>query len=261
MTVALATTYHDPNGRLYDQIYEHLPALVDIFSGIAINASAIAYEKSLRQFIEAGALIDRRSQQKAGEAPNLGNARRGAVTLALEHNTPFIMYCDCDRILHWVAYYPDELIKVVAQIQTHDFTVLGRTERAFKSHPHVQLDTEGIVNQLFHRVTGYNWDIMAGARGLSRRAVNTIEQGCADPRISVDVSWPLHLLSLSDFTINSILTEGLEFETAAQHKTEIEEAGGYVNWVQARDADLDRWLFRLELTKVHIQAMKHYVNK
>jgi hypothetical protein len=62
------------------------------------------------------------------------------------------------------------LAQVARRVTEYDFTVLGRTPRAFDSHPRIQRDTESIVNHVFGLVSGQTWDVTAAARGLSRRA-------------------------------------------------------------------------------------------
>jgi hypothetical protein len=124
---------------------------------------------------------------------HLGWFRRAAVQLALQGPCPFILYCDFDRVLHWMEFHPQELNEVAQQIGAHDFTILGRTPRAFATHPRLQRDTEAIINHVFERVSGWAWDTGAGARGLSRRAAEAIVMGCLDDQISNDVTWPLCL--------------------------------------------------------------------
>ena len=254
MDVALAATYHDPKGRLCEQIQRVLPTLDEIFSGLAIRASYIASEQSLSLFTDAGALVKREPNERF-EVPKLGTARREAITLALQFETPFVMYCDGDRVLHWAEWYPEELKQVIGRLSENDFTVLGRTERAFNSHPRVQRDTEAIVNYVFQVVSGYNWDVMAAARGLSRWAIETIRNKCFDEEISTDVSWPLVLRSTGGFSFGYIVTEGLEFETPARYSEEIIAVGGYGEWLKQRDSDLNRWIRRLNFASTHVEAM------
>jgi hypothetical protein len=255
MKVALAATYHDPKGRLCKQIQRVLPALGEIFSGLAIRASRLASESALSLFADAGALVKRVSTAQLREELKLGAARREAISLALRLDTPFVLSCDGDRVLHWAANYPAELAQVVERLSANDFTVLGRTERAFNSHPRVQRNTEAIVNYIFQVVSGYHWDVMVGARGLSRRTVETILQTCFDEEISTDVSWPLFIQSIGEFSLGYIETEGLEFETPARYSEEITAVGGYSEWLRQRDADLNRWIHRLDLARKHVEAM------
>lgn len=252
--VALATTYHDPEERLYGQIQHVLPVLQGIFSGLAVRASGMATERALSLFADAGALVKRGIAEQLGEVPKLGAARREAISLALQLDTPFVLCCDGDRALHWAERYPEELVQTVGHLSKKDFTVLGRTKRAFNSHPRVQRDPEAMVNYVFQMVSGYDWDVMVGARGLSRRAAETILRGCPDEEISTDVTWPLYLLSIEGFSLGYIEMEGLEFETPARHGEGI-MATGYDEWLKQRDSDLNRWAHRLDIARVHVEAM------
>lgn len=171
------------------------------------------------------------------------------------------MYCDADRALHWVCEHPGELTQVAEGLERRDFTVLGRTDRAFSTHPRPQRDTEAIVNHAFRIVSGRHWDVMAGARGLSRRAAAEIVRGCLDDGISTDVSWPLHLDSAGGFSLGYTATEGLEFETADRHGVEIAAAGGHAEWLRQLDEDLPGWLHRLEMARDHLSAMAPYASR
>jgi hypothetical protein len=222
---------------------------------LAVQASPRANEQALALFTQAGALVQRESAAQSGKKPKLGRVRREAIALALQLEMPFVLYCDGDRVLHWAERYPEELVQVVDQLGQQELTVLGRTVRAFNSHPRVQRDTEALVNDVFRMVSGYDWDVMVAARGLSRRAVEAILQGCPDEEISTDVSWPLYLQSAGGFSLGYIAAEGLEFETAAGCSAEIAAAGGYRAWLQQRDSDLERWARRLDIARTHMRAM------
>lgn len=258
MNVALAATYHDPQGRLYQQIARALPALTRIFDGLAVRASHSAYEPALALWAGAGASVERDSPDQATEGPKLGKARRAAVALALQLNCPFILYCD--RVLHWTERYPEELAQVVARVSERDFTVLGRTRRAFGSHPRIQRDTEAIVNHVFAMVSGHAWDVTAAARGLARGVAQAILAGCPDEEISTDVSWPLFVQRIGGFSCGYMATEGLEFETADRYGDEAAEAGGQAQWLAQLDADPRRWARRLDLARVEVEGMLPYVS-
>jgi hypothetical protein len=166
-----------------------------------------------------------------------------------------MMYCDGDRVLHWADRYPEELAQVTNRLSERDFTVLGRTDRAFNSHPRVQRDPETIINHVFQMVSGKSWDVAAGARGLSRLAAEVILDGCFDERLSTDVSWPLFLRSLGGFSFGYVATEGLEFETPDRYGEEIEAAGGRSAWLEQFDSDLHQWVHRLDMACNHVAAM------
>jgi hypothetical protein len=257
MSCALAVTYHDPRGQLYDHLTQALPLLGGIFGHLVVQASAAAPEPSLDLLRAAGAHVHRRPPEEDG-AVELGWVRRAAVGHALELAAPTILYCDCDRILHWVTHYPDELRRVALQVAAHDCTVLGRTQRAFDSHPRVQRDTEAIVNHVFGLVSGAAWDVTAAARGLSSRAARAIVEGCDDHGISVDVSWPLFLQRAGTFTLAYIATDGLAYETADRYHADVTAAGGRDRWIARLDADPRQWADRLNLAHREVEAMLPY---
>jgi hypothetical protein len=261
VTVALATTYHDPEGRLYQQVRRTLPVLSKIFGGLAIRASYSAHQSSLALFTKAGAVVEQGSPDQAVERFKLGQARRDAIALALKLDCRFILHCDCDRVMHWADRYPEELAQVATRVTEYDFTVLGRTPRAFDSHPHIQRDTEAIVNHVFTAVSGHAWDVTTAARGLSRRAVEAILAGCPDVEVSTDVSWTLFVQQIGSFALGYLETEGMEFETADRYEDQIAEAGSLTEWMARLDADPRQWAHRLDMARVEIEGMLPYLNK
>ncbi len=257
MTTALAILYHDPEGRLMEPVRRALPLLTEIFGGIAICASPQANRPALDLWQSAGALVQVESRGESAAMYRLGMARRMAVTLALQTGLDHVLYCDGDRIVHWAAHYPDELRQVAADITAYDFTVLGRTPRAFASHPGVQRDTEGIVNTVFRRITGLDWDMGSGSRGLSRRGIEALYTYCADDTICVDVTWPLALRRLDGIRFGYRLTEGLEFETGDGYGHQHTE-GDYAQWLDSLDDDPRRWAYRAKIAHLMIEKMIEY---
>jgi hypothetical protein len=213
MDIARATTHHDPWGRLHSQLRAALPVLSTPFSGLSVICSATTCQASLDVLAAAGAHVLRLLAQSAG-SERLGAARRSVIEWAFQTGVPFVMYCDLDRALHWVVTCPEELAAVAAQIPEHDFTVLGRTPRAFDSHPRLRRDTEGIVNGLYARIGGNRWDMTAGARGLPCRATDVFFAACDEDSLGADVAWPLHIQQRTPHSPWYIETEGLEFWTA-----------------------------------------------
>jgi hypothetical protein len=258
LPVALAATHHDPEGRLYDQTARVLPQLGRLFSAIAIQATRASQQRSLDLLVGAGALVQQEESAQSSSLVLLGRARRDALKTALRLDMPTILFCDFDRVLHWVENYPDELARVASDLVVRDFTVLGRTERAFASHPRIQRDTEAIVNTVYTSVSSRAWDVTAAARGLSRRAATAILAGCNEQSVGTDVAWPLFLQRRGGFTIGYYATEGLEFETADRYGDQIAAAGGLVAWMTQLDADPQRWAERLDVARVEVAAAVPY---
>ena len=187
----------------------------------------------------------------------LGGARRDVLALALQADARVILFCDFDRVLHWAECYPDELARVASELPTYDCTVLGRTARAFASHPRIQRDTEAIANTVYASVSGNAWDVTAAARGISRRAAQAILAGCAEPSVGTDLAWPL-FLQRRGFNIGYRATEGLEFETADRYADQVAVAGGLQAWKDKLDADPQRWVERLDVARAEVAAAAPY---
>ena len=251
--VTLALIQYDPHGALFNQTVRVFPRLRQVFGDIAVFANAATAPRSIDYLQQNGVRVVAEATQVG--LNHLGRFRRAAVELALHGPCSFIFYCDFDRVLHWAEFHPQELQGVAQQIRSHDFTVLGRTARAFATHPRIQRDTEAIINHVFERVSGRAWDTGAGARGLSRRAAEAIVAGCRDDQISNDVTWPLCLQQRGGFTLGCIETEGLEFETPDRYPDEVARAGNVQAWREQLDDDPQHWAHRLELARIEVEAM------
>ena len=266
MTTALTMVYHDPVGRMLDQLSRTLPAITSIFADVIVQASTAANEHGLRLFEQAGAVISPTRSIPAtngsrwASGAGIGRLRRSVVDLAFRHSAAsHAIYCDADRVLHWAEFYADEFRSISEAVRAFDFTVLGRTPRAFDSHPRTQRDTETIINRLFGQVSGFAWnDVTSGARGLSRAAAEVIVANVEDDELSTDISWTMYLHHHSDSSIGYIATEGLEFETADRFAAEI-SAIGYAAWLDRLENDPHEWAFRFDLARVEIEALLPYI--
>lgn len=264
MSVTLAITHHDPDGRLNQQLNRHLSTLTALFGGIAVHSSPQANAEALACLENAGASIALQERVLVDGTVQIGRVRREVIEQALSFETSHVMYCDGDRVLHWAENYPDELAHVVDQIQQFDFTVLGRTQRAFDSHPRIQRETEVLINHVYALLSGNQWDITAAARGLSVAAVQTILDHCSDNTFGVDGTWPLTIQRHIDkqqnaqnetLSLSYIETEGLQFETADQFAPEIAQMGGVGPWMNSLDGDAQNWATRLKLAATEAEAM------
>lgn len=254
--ITLACTHHDPDGRLRSQSERVAPVLQRIFSGIVVRVTDITPDDALAPLVQAGASIHR--APSCGHL-RLGRARREALHLGIEAGAYHVLFCDLDRALHWAEYHPAELASVAGLIPAYDFLILGRTQRAFHSHPRAQCDTEAIVNRVFAQVSGQGWDVTAAARGVSRRAAMAILDGCPDETIGTDVSWPLFLQRTGRYAIGAIETEGLEYETADRFPEEVAAVGGVDAWKARIDANPREWALRLEIARIEVEAAVAHV--
>jgi len=255
--VALAMTSHERDDRLVDLAEAQLPALADRYTALIAYCSRETHPALLAVLRRCGAAVHLDSTEAAG-IQQLGIIRRETLRAGLLAGTSHLQLCDFDRAIHWSACCPGEMDAIAAEIPSYDLLVLGRTERAWASHPPYQAETETLFNKTFALVSGRSWDIGAGSRGLSRRAAETLLETSQEPTIGVDAEWPLLLLNRDGFCVGYRPCEGLEFETADRFGAEIEAAGGYAAWEAQMSADPGRWVLRLRVALLIAEAAVRY---
>jgi hypothetical protein len=189
---------------------------------------------------------------------HIGDVRRETIRVALGESTTHLQMSDFDRALHWVAHYPLELDLVVGEIMHYDLLVLGRTPRAWATHPAYQAETEPLFNRVFALVTGMPWDVGAGSRGLSRRAAEMLLQRSCEETVGVDAELPLLALAQDGYRVGYRACEGLEFETADRFGPEIAAAGSYEAWEAQINSDPARWAYRLKVALLIAEAAVRY---
>lgn len=257
--VTLAIPQHDPEGYSLSRWQTQSTALQSIFASIVAYVSPETHNRVKKALTSFCSLVEENDPGWSPEGVVLaGKFRRQLMALALRTDSPYIMYCDGDRLLHWLEHHADELASVVERIPEHDFTVLGRTGRAFRSHPATQYDTERIVNCVFARISGHEWDVTAAARGLSRVAAQVIVGESNDDTFGNDASWPLLIQQHKQLTMAEIKTEGLEYETAQKYADATAKMGGDEQWKAQIDSNPLKWLNRLNLARIEVESMLPY---
>ena len=235
------------------QLCRVLPLLNSLYTHMLVMLSPATSATTRKSLADSGATVVVNDPGLAGSSNFLGGKRREAVLLALA-GTPAASHAhlvDFDRLLHWAEFYPDELRAILPRLAEYDFTVLGRTARAFATHPRVQRDTEAIINHVFSLASGHAWDVTAAARGVARRAGGLIA-ACADDTIGNDCSWPLCVMRQPELTLGYHETEGLEFETLDRFALPDEARKG---WLAQIDTDPQQWAVRLDLARIEVESI------
>jgi len=256
-TVALAVTVHHPDERLALMMDCHLEDLVRRYSAATACCSFETHPAIIERLRNHGLRV-RISRSESRGIDQIGQVRCETIQAGLEAHTTHLQMCDFDRALHWAARFPQELDQVVMEIARYDFLVLGRTPRAWATHPAYQTETEPLFNKVFALATGRDWDIGAGSRGLSRRAAETLLTASQERTVGVDAEWPLLLLNRPGFRVGYRPCEGLEFETADRCGPEIERAGSYEAWEAEICARPESWTFRLRVAWLIAEAVLRY---
>jgi hypothetical protein len=256
-SVTLAVTVHEPHGRLADLTIAQLPALAARYAALTAFCSRETHPTVVSLLERQGALV-RVNDHPSDGVRGIGPVRRETIRTGLEAGTPYLQMCDFDRALHWVAHWPEEMEAVIVDIPHYDLLVLGRTERAWATHPPYQAETEPLFNKVFFLVTGRTWDVGAGSRGLSRRAAEALLGISQEMTVGIDAEWPLLLMNRAGFRVGHRCCEGLEFETADRFGPEIEAAGSYQAWQAQMSAEPQRWVFRLQVALFIAEAAVRY---
>lgn len=257
--ITLIATVHQPTRRLMPMIKTHLPTLIRLYDAVVAYCSPGTHP-AIRDILDRHGVRVHVNDGEPGDIYTIGHVRRRALRAGLESGAEHLQMCDFDRAVHWAAHYPDELGRVIAEIPGYDLLVLGRTARAWATHPPYQAETEPLFNKVFALVTGREWDVGAGSRGISRRAAQRLLERSGEPTVGVDAEWPLLLLGEAGFRVGYRPCEGLEFETADRFGPEIAAAGGYKAWEAQITADPRQWAFRLEIAALIAQAAVRYAN-
>lgn len=264
-SVALAATIHQPDDRLVGLMQAQLPVLARRYAGLVAYCSRDTHPAVLGLLRRQGATVEVDGEEPTG-IRCIGRVRRRTVRAGLRAGTTHIHMCDFDRILHWVTHHAAELDDVVAEIGGYDLLVMGRTERAWATHPPYQSETEPLFNHVFYLATGQRWDVGASSRGLSRRAAEFLLSTSQEETVGVDAEWPVLLLKQpsapsfmeGELCLGYRACDGLAFETGDRFGLEIQAAGGYDAWIEQMSADPARWAFRLEVARLIAEAVVRY---
>jgi hypothetical protein len=253
--VVLAMTVHDPERRLYASTARFLPSLKRRYVAIVALCSPTTNSEVAALLAQHDVHVAYQRQAEV-DTSILGQVRLDTIRMAHELGYRHCQLADHDRILHWVANYSQELDQIIAQIPQYDFLVLGRTPRAFRTHPPAQQDTEKLATHAFALAWGEAWDITAGSRGLSRRAIKALLADSQTLSVGNDGEWPLVLRQHPELQIGYQETEGLEFETADRYADEIAALGSIEAWIKARYNTLNTWESRIHTAHLIVQAIR-----
>ncbi len=239
----LAATLHDPDGRLLPALDRQADHLVG-YEAVAVAATPQTDPRLLARLRQLGVLV------VPGEA-RVGVSRRTALRAARGAAGGDVLACDFDRWLHWSGRFPEELAGVPGRLRRRRpapwYACLGRTARAFASHPPVQRVAERATNRVLSLLAGRRLDAVAGACWLSAEGAELILQRSVEPTNATDLEWPALVLRVDSRRLAALACEGLEFETAGFHGDEVAAAGGEAAWIRERYERPEVWRDRLRL--------------
>ncbi|WP_090776494.1 hypothetical protein [Shouchella lonarensis] len=155
--IALITIMHDPTGALYQPLVAAMPVLAT-YPGAKYVALSEQTDRRVRDALKAHNFTVFDIEKKG-----VAHARRKVAALAQSYGHDFYHYCDLDRLVTWAMQSPEEWRCVHEKIAAHDYMVIGRTARAFATHPGAWQETEAITNKIFSLAMGCEVDVTAGS--------------------------------------------------------------------------------------------------
>lgn len=189
---------HDPLGLIEVEI-------LDKYSHFFDDIFIVATEQTRND------VIDKLSQlAKVDIKPRNGTAqaRRDVLKFAYHYVTKEpLFYCDLDRLIHWLkSGHRKEILMVLDYSTKYDFTIVGRTDNAFATHPYLQRETEQVMIDMV------DVDCFAGARIMTADISRfLIEKSKAVQAAAIDIEWP-DLVKSYGGKVGYIATNGLSFE-------------------------------------------------
>jgi hypothetical protein len=244
----LVTTLHDSQGVFLPLMDRELAAITTALATyplVVIATSPATDARLTTRLAQIGSHI-----VPGGQA---GEGRRAALTAAGGDQSAYFS-CDFDRWLHWVRFWPQELAALPARVARLGskrispwYVCLGRTARAFATHPVAQRLPEMATNRALSAAAGRPLDAAAGAAWLTPEAAKIILAGSREPTAATDLEWPALILRQDPSNLRGLRCEGLEWETPDFHAAEIISAGGLAAWTRATFDTPAMWAARLRL--------------
>ncbi|MBI5649394.1 MAG: hypothetical protein HZC40_02940 [Chloroflexi bacterium] len=150
MTIALASAFH-PRGEI-PRLQKFLPQLRDAYTRICISVPPDTRADDVNALRDLNVAVVVTRDWSHGRHASLelaltnrvlsGTERSGVESKDVSH----IHYTDLDRLLRWIETRPDEWRAIVERAQTCACLIIGRTARAYATHPRALVETEAISN-------------------------------------------------------------------------------------------------------------------
>lgn len=183
------------------------------------------------------------------------SAMKLALEFVDERNIQKIFYIDLDRLIHWITFFPNELSKLPKEADV-DYLHIGRSARAFETHPETQKSTEVVVNEIASLALEFEnvIDILSACFVVNVRLGKKMLASKNDTSMGFYCSWPVTCWAHAS-SKKYIEVEGLEWETPDRFQDEIKKIG-YETWLEQFQTAAE-WQNRTELMR---ECLKELMN-
>jgi hypothetical protein len=240
------------------QIYQETVASIKSF----FKKSYICYTPSTSsEFIQA--LEKEGFQVLSGANLDYINIYRRAIKAGLDsvanNRDARLFYIDFDRLLHWCKNFPTELSKILSEITKMEFFMLGRTKRAFETHPSTQRETEIIVNELGSKILGLSklQDIISVCWGFTYELGKKLLTIKTSTLTGFYGTWPLLLWHWASSKAY-LEVQGLQWETPDRFRSEIQKVG-YDVWLKSFE-NPGEWQKRVKILHDCLEELLNITN-
>jgi hypothetical protein len=245
--VICVSTLYDPESRLLYLVKEYGVQLPTLFSKMIVVCTQSTGESIISEMKSHKLqVIMNGSSSIADKYQNALQAGIESIDTKEDVVSKRIFYCDFDRLLHWISNYPSELSDLMANNQDVEYLHIGRTKRAFNTHPITQVKTEKIVNELATQMLGFDelFDDLSASWMMSPRLAQKVISLKNPTSTGFYASWPIYLWHWAE-SKRFKRVEGHEWETPDRYQTEIKEMG-FDKWSQQFQSS-EEWERRADL--------------
>jgi len=253
--IALAATLHDTTGALAPLVRRTLPVLAQCYpAGIAVAVSPPTHRRVRVLLEDAGAFAGSPSANARGPLYRL------SVRDALGKRPDHVHYLDFDRAVHWASHQPRALRSFVRRARRYDVLLVGRTEKAHRSHHRPLYATEAVVNRLLADRLGWSGrvDFLVPSFVLHRDAARTLLRRSRVHDESMYGEWAAILATLGP-SLSYVECGPLDWETPDRHRRAIRRMG-LARW-KARQETAREWAARIAMAERIVSGFERAMSR
>jgi hypothetical protein len=245
--VVLAATLHDDRGALLDDVARFLPRLLESYRGIAVTTTPATARRMNAALEAAGVHAGTPASNRRGALYRL------AVRRARELGAGHVHYLDFDRALHWIRRAPRELRAVLRLVPGCPAVIVGRTEKAHRSHHTPLYATETLASRLLASSLGVGgrFDLLVPSFVVTAEVAGELVRRSRTRDAGVYGEWPVLLAALAP-EVGYVECRGLDWETPDRHRRAVRRVG-LPAW-RRRWSNSAEWEARVEMAAVIVRA-------
>lgn len=254
--ITLATSVHDPHQGLKWLSDKYLPELSSLFDSIVLVSSPFTPNEYLAELKQSGFDVYKRKDNRIGRT-YFETVKRGMKT-----EPDYLLYCDFDRLLHWIHHHPGELKKLVKFLQAEipkknkiDYIIAERRPEDYKQHHEALYETEQLPNKIITQLMGEKnvHDYLSGCFVFSQKTGKYIVEHGGSEGYQFWGAWPVYLKK-KKVKILYKRFQGLSWETPNQNREAVERAGGVQKWREALSSPVE-WKRRTLMAREFVERI------